>query len=137
MIRGYRKLPTGSNELTRRQREVAALLMRGYNHKQICAQLAISQSTVGCHIGEIYRKLGATSKIEVMAPNMPLRMPTSLTKRQIEIIHMLATGKQNKEIARLLTVTNKTVDRHLCNIYAKLGVASRAEAVARCVGIQP
>jgi DNA-binding NarL/FixJ family response regulator len=43
---------------------------------------------------------------------------------------MLATGKTNKAIARELALSEKTVDRHVSNIFGKTGVATRAAATA-------
>jgi DNA-binding CsgD family transcriptional regulator len=51
-----------------------------------------------------------------------------LTKRELEVLRLLAAGHTNKEIAARLVVSVRTVDRHVSNIYAKLGVSSRAAA---------
>jgi two-component system, NarL family, nitrate/nitrite response regulator NarL len=51
----------------------------------------------------------------------------SLTRREVEIVHLVAAGLHNKEIARRLTVTEGTIKAHLHNIYAKLGVDGRME----------
>lgn len=137
---GLHRAPYATNELTPRQQEVKALLMQGYSHRQIGKKLAISQNTVGNHLGAIFRKLGVetqTEAIKSLSQSESICVPDSLTKRQAEIMRQIAAGKQNKEIARSLTISVFTVERHLVNIYAKLGVAGRAEAVARCVRIQP
>ena len=57
--------------------------------------------------------------------------PGALTLRQIEVLRRVATGHTNKEIAAELALSVKTVDRHLDNIFDRLGVSSRAAAVAR------
>jgi HD-GYP domain-containing protein (c-di-GMP phosphodiesterase class II) len=54
--------------------------------------------------------------------------PAGLTAREVEVLSLLARGCQNKEIARRLVVTPKTVSTHLEHIYAKLDVSSRAGA---------
>ena len=60
--------------------------------------------------------------------------PAPLTERELEVLTAVARGDRNKEIARELGVTERTIKAHLTNIYNKLGVDSRAAAVS--VGIQ-
>jgi HD-GYP domain-containing protein (c-di-GMP phosphodiesterase class II)/DNA-binding CsgD family transcriptional regulator len=54
--------------------------------------------------------------------------PAGLTDREVEVLQLLATGLSNKQIARRLTLSPKTVGRHVEHIYAKLGVSTRAGA---------
>lgn len=58
-------------------------------------------------------------------------MSASFSAREREVIELLLQGKSNKQIAVALGVSNRTVEFHLSNIYAKLGVASRTEAVLK------
>lgn len=51
-----------------------------------------------------------------------------LTPREMEVIQLLAEGLSNKEMAQLLSVSPRTINFHLDNIYSKLGVSSRTEA---------
>ncbi|GHO44150.1 DNA-binding response regulator [Ktedonospora formicarum] len=53
-----------------------------------------------------------------------------LTKRELGILRRVALGERNKEIATSLNISEPTVKTHLANIYFKLGVDSRASAVA-------
>ena len=53
-----------------------------------------------------------------------------LTEREIEVLRHLAAGDTNKAIAAKLVLSERTVDRHVSNIFAKLGVSSRAAATA-------
>ncbi len=46
---------------------------------------------------------------------------------------MLAEGRRNQEIAEALTLSHRTVEKHLANIFAKMGVNSRTEAVVQAV----
>ncbi|MGD9047647.1 MAG: response regulator transcription factor, partial [Anaerolineae bacterium] len=69
---------------------------------------------------------------------VPSLIPTSaealadpLTERELEVLHLLAEGLSNKEIATRLIVAPSTVKQHLKNIYGKLDVHSRTQAVAR------
>lgn len=54
--------------------------------------------------------------------------PIQLTVREMDVIQLLAEGMSNKEIAHVLSITPRTVNFHLDNIYSKLGVTSRTEA---------
>ncbi|WP_027057984.1 helix-turn-helix transcriptional regulator [Mesorhizobium loti] len=56
--------------------------------------------------------------------------PHGLTRREIEVLGLVATGKTNRLIASDLGLSEKTVDRHLSNIFDKLAVSSRAAATA-------
>ena len=53
-----------------------------------------------------------------------------LTGRELEVLQAVATGKTNREIADDLVISEKTVARHVTNIFVKLGVSSRAAATA-------
>jgi DNA-binding NarL/FixJ family response regulator len=52
----------------------------------------------------------------------------SLTKRELEILRLVAEGHSNAQLARMLWVTEQTVKFHLSNVYRKLDVANRTEA---------
>jgi len=52
-----------------------------------------------------------------------------LTMRENEVLHMIATGCDNREIARSLNIEEKTVKNHINNIYSKLNITSRQQAV--------
>ena len=54
--------------------------------------------------------------------------PEGLTDREVEVLRLLVTGLSNKHIARRLTVSPKTVGRHVEHIYGKIGVSTRAGA---------
>ena len=56
--------------------------------------------------------------------------PGGLTPREIEILRRVAGGATNKQVAEKVCISEKTVGRHLANVYGKLGVSSRTAAVA-------
>ena len=56
--------------------------------------------------------------------------PAGLTEREVEVLHLVAAGKSNREIADELFISHKTVARHVSNIFFKLDVSSRSEATA-------
>jgi ATP/maltotriose-dependent transcriptional regulator MalT len=58
-------------------------------------------------------------------------MVESLSKRELEVLILIAAGLKNREIGRELFITTGTVKRHTNHIYGKLGVHSRTAAVAR------
>jgi LuxR family maltose regulon positive regulatory protein len=62
-----------------------------------------------------------------------------LSQRELEVLHLIALGNTNQEIARQLIVAPGTVKAHTASIYRKLDVANRTEAVARArqLGILP
>jgi len=75
---------------------------------------------------------GAPGAPGVLGPrdgNSPAR-PSILSPREAEVLRLAATGITNKEIAQRLALSARTVDRHVSNILAKLGVPSRAAATA-------
>jgi DNA-binding NarL/FixJ family response regulator len=55
---------------------------------------------------------------------------SSLTVREVEILKLVARGHTNREVAQALTISEKTVARHLANIFGKLDLASRSAATA-------
>ena len=64
---------------------------------------------------------------------MMLKAPTypdGLTGREVEVLRMVASGKNNAGIAAELVLSRRTVERHISNIYNKTNTHSRAEATA-------
>ena len=90
---------------------------------------------------ELFRAVRATARGEtVLSPAvaaMMVRRASSpgpvMTEREVEVLGLLAEGLGNKEMARRLLVSEATVKSHLTHVYAKLGVDSRAGAVARAI----
>jgi DNA-binding NarL/FixJ family response regulator len=58
-------------------------------------------------------------------------LPEQLTERELEVLRQLAKGRQNKEIATELWISERTVKFHVSAILAKLGVGNRTEAVSK------
>ncbi|MPZ87753.1 MAG: DNA-binding response regulator [Nitriliruptorales bacterium] len=56
--------------------------------------------------------------------------PGGLTPREVEVLRLVATGVTNREVADTLVISEKTVARHLSNMFTKLGITSRAAATA-------
>ncbi len=74
---------------------------------------------------------------ETQAPNSDLIEP--LSERELEVLQLIAEGLTNPEIASRLFLSLNTVKAHTRNIYGKLGVHSRTQAVARAraLGVLP
>jgi DNA-binding NarL/FixJ family response regulator len=53
-----------------------------------------------------------------------------LTTRELQVLRLIATGITNKALARELSLSEKTIDRHVSNIFVKVDVSSRAAATA-------
>jgi LuxR family maltose regulon positive regulatory protein len=62
---------------------------------------------------------------------LPAGLIEPLTRRELEVLHLLSLGRTNQEIAQQLIVSRGTVKAHTASIYRKLNVANRTEAVAR------
>jgi DNA-binding CsgD family transcriptional regulator len=91
-----------------------------------------------------YRRLGATTDADRVEARLADARPgpadpaaagarpsgRRLTDREVEVVRLVAKGKTNREIGTLLSISEHTVARHLSNVFAKLGVASRAAATA-------
>ncbi len=56
--------------------------------------------------------------------------PGGLTAREAEVLALVATGKSNRAIAEELVISDKTVARHISNIFVKLDISSRSAATA-------
>lgn len=57
----------------------------------------------------------------------------TLTRREYEIVKMVARGMANKQISRELTISERTIEKHLTNIMRKLGASNRAHIAAFAV----
>jgi DNA-binding CsgD family transcriptional regulator len=88
------------------------------------------------------RPLAAQAAAEIVRLGQPLERElgrraaaeyesAGLSRRELEVMQLVALGRTNREIARELYLSQRTVDMHLRNILAKLGCRSRTEATAR------
>lgn len=71
--------------------------------------------------------------IDVHVHSLPASSNTPFTKREIELIRLIAAGNTNKEIAAQLCISIETVKNHRKNITRKAGVRSSAELISRCI----
>jgi len=56
--------------------------------------------------------------------------PDGLTARELEVLRLVASGRSNREIACELVLSVRTVERHVTNLYAKIGARGKADATA-------
>jgi len=80
----------------------------------------------------VFRELGATRDLERMevVPTGRGDQPFGLTARELEVLRLIASGRTNRAIAEQLFLSEKTIDRHVSNIFGKLEVSTRAAATA-------
>jgi DNA-binding CsgD family transcriptional regulator len=82
---------------------------------------------------DAFRELGALpdlARVEALIDEPTARAAGGLTPREIEVLRLVAAGRTNRAIADELVISERTVGRHLSNIFDKLGVSSRAAATA-------
>jgi DNA-binding CsgD family transcriptional regulator len=80
---------------------------------------------------QVFAELGAAPDLAALdAPGAARDTPAGLSPRELEVLRLVAAGKTNKAIAKQLFLSEKTIDRHVSNIFAKTNVASRAAATA-------
>ena len=53
-----------------------------------------------------------------------------MTDREVEVLRLVAKGCTNRDVAAMLFISERTVHRHLSNIFIKLGISSRSAATA-------
>jgi DNA-binding CsgD family transcriptional regulator len=75
-------------------------------------------------------ELGAQPAEQEVATLLRPTLPAGLTERETEVLRLVAAGKTNPQIADLLFLSEKTVGRHLSNIFGKLDVTTRTAAAA-------
>ena len=67
------------------------------------------------------------------APAMPVATPPGLSRREAEVLRLLAAGHSNRRIAQALFLSPRTVQRHVANVYLKTGAHCRVEAAAYAI----
>jgi DNA-binding CsgD family transcriptional regulator len=95
--------------------------------------LALGDGTAGSELDEAARtfaRLGAASLCRRVEALRRPAAPGGLTAREVDVLCHVAAGLTNKETAAVLVISDRTVARHLANIYSKLGVSTRTAAAA-------
>ncbi len=118
-----------------REGQARALLARGRpgDRQQATAlldEVAATARALGIRgLGERAAPLRAAA---TTAPRAPA-WPAGLTGREVEVLRLIAAGRSNSAIAQALFISPNTVLHHVSSIFAKLGVANRAEAAANAI----
>ncbi|MEU4777345.1 response regulator transcription factor [Micromonospora sp. NPDC023633] len=103
-----------------------------------CLAKGVQLDELVCVIHAVHRK---EDRFILSAPVGALRelrpstaAPGPLTSREVEIMRLVAAGMSNRRISMQLFITEATVKRHLTNVYAKLDVTSRVQAIQKAFG---
>jgi DNA-binding CsgD family transcriptional regulator len=122
--------------LAHTQRQYAQVLAarRGRGHRRHARQLlgaALAHySDMGMdHFAAQTRTFLAEPALAGLPPP-PTRFPAGLTAREVDVLRLIAAGKSNRDIGEALTLSVRTVGRHVANIYVKIGAHNKADATA-------
>jgi DNA-binding CsgD family transcriptional regulator len=121
--------------------EAMGLLRLAFNHWQ-ALDVPYEAARTRMLLAEGYRALGDADAAEREAAaaqacfdrlgvrSRETTVPAGLTLREVEVVRLIAAGKSNRGIATELVLSEKTVARHLSNIFTKVGATSRAGVAA-------
>ena len=132
--------PRGALEPLRKSLEIWQRLEAPYLAARVRVLLARACRALGdedgCHLeceaaAAAFRQLGAAPDLAVIeVAGAEHAVPRKLTARELQVLRLVAAGKTNKAIGEELFLSEKTVDRHVSNIFDKLDVTSRTAATA-------
>jgi len=126
--------------LSSREMTILTWITHGKTNWDIAKILGVSERTVRFHVESIFAKLDVTSRSQAIAAMINQEVtadtrkeaseaPPPLSGRELTILGLVGAGKTNWEIAQILGVSDQTVRFHLENIFTKLNVTNRAEAI--------
>jgi DNA-binding CsgD family transcriptional regulator len=144
--RGTLELADGKAEAALPQLMIAAEIWQGLEAPYLAARVRVAMGLAYRELGDdegcaleleaaasVFARVGALPdlrRIEGLARPAPAVRPHGLTERELEVLRLIASGITNKAIASKLFLSERTIDRHVSNIFSKLGVSSRAAATA-------
>jgi DNA-binding NarL/FixJ family response regulator len=103
-------------------------LVRSHAVETYAALIAVLFLGLGVWVG---RRLFRSAPQEPFTPNVQAQRSLGISEREFEVLRLLAAGNSNKQIANKLAVSPNTVKSHVANLFAKLEVARRTEAILR------
>jgi LuxR family maltose regulon positive regulatory protein len=93
-------------------------------------QEAARQNIMPQYVAKLLDAFGAPAGLHAASP-AALALPEPLNEREWEVLRLIAKGHSNREIADQLVVALSTVKWHISNLYGKIGIATRTQALAR------
>jgi DNA-binding CsgD family transcriptional regulator len=82
-------------------------------------------------LARLFRRSAALARPHAEPASLPANLP--LTARERDVLRWVAAGKTDRDIAEILSISPRTVHKHLQRVYAKLGVETRTAAVMRAL----
>jgi DNA-binding CsgD family transcriptional regulator len=107
-------------------------LHRRLKHRRAAADTFAQAAAIFERLGAVAWAERARKELDVVGPRR--RAPDELTATELRVAELAAAGITNREIARSVFMSEKTVEAHMSRIYRKLGIHSRAELGARMAG---
>jgi DNA-binding NarL/FixJ family response regulator len=108
-------------------------VLKGANHDELLQSIRAVANGQALFGPAIAARL--MSYFQALGPERAAQLPEApfpeLTERELEVLGMIARGQNNNEIAQKLVISPKTVRNHITNIFSKLQVADRAQAIVR------
>ena len=108
-------------------------ILKGAHHEEVLQAIrtvaggqAVFGPAVAARMMTFFQSLDATPKSAAPTDAFP-----ELTARERDVLQLISSGASNKDIAEKLFISGKTVSNHITNIFSKLQVANRAQAVLR------
>ena len=130
--------------LTTRESTLLALVASGLTNRQIARHVQLCEKTVKNHLTAVFLKIGAADRTQAAIYALgraPAREPAGpepgddvLTPREQSVLSLVASGLTNRQIARHLKISEKTVKNHLTAIFPKIGASDRTQAAIYAIG---
>jgi two-component system, NarL family, nitrate/nitrite response regulator NarL len=118
-----RMIMTGSDNIDDERRAIAEGAS-GYLHKSMDT-IEVGEAIKTVLLGNVYRH----QRVNGLKPKTTPNAEMALTMRQLDVLQLLCEGRSNKEIARILDITERTAKAHVGAIFLALGASNRTKAV--------